>query len=157
MFARWQQTVAREIKDAYIVNLQIGRGGKKATDYADYGRIGGRLAFEYGKLSQFATEIAGRQFDADGNLIKGTGPSDAQIMARAKLYAKGPRTAYFDGLTAGKVEAEYTEERRVIHSGNPCADCVEYAAAGWQPIGALPEPGVQSACGHNCQCEKEYR
>ena len=151
----WQRAVAKELKDAYVVNLQVGRGGRKATTQSDYGRIGGRLAFEYGKLNGFAFEIANRQYDIDGKLI--LGPSDAQILARAKLYARGPRTAYFDGQTAGKEAAEYTEERRILNPAEHCEDCVAYEALGWQPIGTLPPPGVGSRCQHNCRCEKKYR
>lgn len=143
--ATWQQGVAKDLKDAYIVNLQIGRGGVNVTTFADYGREGGRLNFEYRRLNQFAQEIA------LGNL------SDKQIAARLELYIPGIRTAYYDGKTAAGQAAGLTEERRVLSPVENCDDCVGYADQGWVPIGTLPEPGTQSACMHNCQCEKEYR
>ena len=141
----WQRAMSKEIKDAYLVNLQIGRGGKAQTTFADYGRIGGRLRFEYAHINAFAQQIK------EGKL------SAAQIAARAKQYANGPRTAFFDGVTAAKGEAGLTEERRVLNPAEHCPDCEGYAAVGWVPIGTLPEPGEGSRCYHNCRCHKEYR
>lgn len=142
----WQTRMARELKDAYVVNVQIGRGGRNATQFSDYGRIGGRLQFEYRKLDEFAQQIKA-----------GEAGSAAQVMARANQYAGGPRTAYFDGQQAAKEEAGLTEERRVLNPAEHCDDCVGYAAEGWKPIGWFPPPGTGSACGHNCRCTMEYK
>ena len=64
------------------------------SEFSDYGRIGGRLNFEYRKLDQFAQEIA------LGTL------SEAQIQARVQLYANGARTAFFDGHRAANVDVQ---------------------------------------------------
>lgn len=143
---QWHTRMARDLKDAYIVNLQIGRGGRAATQFSDYGRVGGRLAFEYRKLDEFAQQIKA-----------GEAGSAAQILNRAQQYAGGPRTAYFDGQAAAKDEAGLTEERRVLNPAEHCGDCVGYANEGWKPIGYFPPPGTGSQCGHNCRCDKEYR
>jgi len=141
----WQDRIAKELRNSYLVSTQIGRGGKNAMTPADYGRIGGRLRFEYRKLNQFALEIKAGML------------TDAQILARVQLYAPGARTAYYDGLTAAMKDAELTEERRVLNPAEHCEDCVGYARMGWQPIGTLPQPGTMSRCLHNCQCTMEYR
>lgn len=141
----WQRSIAKEIKDAYIVNVQIGRGGKNATTYSDYGRMGGRLQFEYRKLNDFAEAIK------RGEL------SDEQILYRAQMYADGVRTAYYDGLTAAHAVAGFAESRRVLTPAEHCEDCVTYAGMGWRPIGVLPSPGTMSRCLHNCKCLMEYR
>lgn len=141
--ATWQERVALELKDGYIVELQLGRGGKAATTFADYGRIGGRLNFEYRRLDNFAREI-------DLGLL-----SDAQIEARVKLYANGTRTAYFDGMTEAKIEAKYDLEMRILTPAEHCIECV--AAAGyWAPIGSLPAIGTLQ-CLHNCKCYKTFK
>ena len=143
--ARWQELVALELKDAYNINMLIGRGGKAAAEWADYGRIGGRLHFEYRRLDLFAQEIKGGML------------SDDYIRNRASMYADGVRSAYFDGLRAAKEAGEFVEERRVLNPADHCDDCVEYAARGWQPIGTLPPPGIDSECLHNCKCDMEFR
>lgn len=141
----WQRRVAQEVKDAHIVSAMAGKGGRNNMTQADWGRVGGRLRFEYDRLNRFAVEVkAGMQ-------------TPAQIRARAKLYANGTRKSYFDGKTAACQEAEFTEERRILQPGESCADCIGYAAQGWVPIGTLPEPGVASECLSNCNCIKEYR
>lgn len=141
----WQTQIAQSIKDGYVVNMIAARGGKKNVTPADWGRLGGRLRFEYSKLNAFAQEIK------LGML------TDRQILARIRLYARGARTAFFDGKTAAKIEAGYTMERRRTTPAEHCEDCIAYEAQGWQPIGSLPEPGVNSECLHNCKCYKEYR
>ena len=143
--ADWQRQFAQELKDAYIVNAQIGRGGKNAMTQSDYGRIGQRLRGEYKYLNDFAKEIA------SGDL------SAAQIQARVDQYAAGTRKAYYDGRTAACKAGGFTEERRVLNPAEHCEDCLDYAGKGWQPIGTLPEPGESSQCRNNCKCEKEYR
>lgn len=143
--AGWQTQFARELKDGYLVQYMIGRGGREAMTAADFGRIGGHLAFEYRHLDQFAQDIKA------GKLTAG------QVLTRANMYADGARTAFYEGLTAAKGEAGYVQERRILHPAEHCEDCTGYAALGWQPIGSLPPPGIGSRCNHSCKCEKEYR
>lgn len=141
----WQVRVADEIKNGYIVSASVGRGGRDQMTSADWGRVGGRLRWEYTYLENFALEIY------QGNL------TEAQILQRAKLYGRSVRVGYFDGLTAAKQAGVFVEERRVLGVAEHCPDCIEYANMGWQPIGTLPEPGERSVCLRNCKCSKHYR
>lgn len=140
----WQQQMARELKDGWLVNAMAGRGGRNAMTQADFGRVGGRLRFEYQQLNRFADEIA------NGNLTA------AQIRWRASLYANGPRTGYYDGKTAAMIDAGFVAEQRFLGAAEHCEVCIGLAAQGRQPIGALPEPGTQCFGRHNCKCRKEY-
>lgn len=143
--AVWQERMAKELKDAYIIEAQLGRGGARMMTPADYGRIGGRLNFEYRHLDNFAQEIK------LGML------SDKQIAMRVDMYVNGARSSYFDGLQSSMKESEYTQERRVLSPAEHCDDCVSYAAEGWQVIGYFPPPGIGSVCAHNCHCYMEFR
>lgn len=143
--AQWQRNMAKEIKDAWRTQYALGRGGWEQMTQSDFGRMGGRLQFQYRRLNAFAEDIW------RGDL------SDAQIRARAKMYATANRTALFDGRTQAKIGASFIEERRILNPAEHCQDCIGYAALGWQPIGTLPEPGQQSVCRANCKCTKEYR
>lgn len=141
----WQQRVAKELKDAWIVKVQAGRGGKAQTTRIDYSRAGGRLKGVYAKLNRFAKQIENEEL------------SRAQILARAKQYSQAPNVAYWDGKTEAAKNSKFTEERRVLNPAEHCDDCVGYANEGWKPIGYFPEPGDQSVCGDNCKCVKEFR
>lgn len=142
---QWQDAIKAEIKQEWLVAMMAGRGGKDQMTQADYGRLGGRLSYEYRKLADFAIEIK------SGNL------SEAQIRARIALYADGARTGFWDGLQAAQTAAGKTEERRILGEAEHCQSCMAYAAMGWQPLGSLPSPGTQCECLHNCKCTKEYK
>jgi hypothetical protein len=123
-----------------------GRGGRKFMTQADWGRIGGDLAFQYGRLDDFAREIAAGEL------------SPARIAARAQLYVNAPHQAYESGRREAKIVAGFTQERRnAVMDQGTCGDCADYHRKSWQPINTLPPPGSGCACGANCRCEMEYR
>jgi hypothetical protein len=142
----FQTSMAKEIKDGWIVSGVIGRGGRAQMTSADWGRIGAHLRNEYQFLNGFALDIkAGEQ-------------SVKQIIHRTKRYANGVRTSYYAGLTSAKEESILSEERRLLDPGaEHCDDCIAYAEIGWVPISTLPEPGDRCQCNRNCRCEKEYK
>lgn len=124
-----------------------------------------------GYLDQFNAEVAAnppRQLaDPDAPPPPGTPVpmSPAQFVARAEMYGnaahqaaqKIQRAAIRRG-DAGKTGRPHARwERRVL--GNPktehCTDCPPLAAAGWQPLGTLPDIG-DSECGGFCLCHFEY-
>jgi len=141
----FQRQMRKEIKDAWRTQYLLGRGGRGQMTQADWGRIGGRLQFQYARLNQFAADIAADTM------------TEAQIQARAALYSGANRTALYDGTTQRMQGAGKEEERRVLNPAEHCPDCTGFAARGWVPIGTLPEPGQQSVCLTNCKCTKEYR
>lgn len=141
----WQERMARELKDAYVVTGSVGRGGRYLMDYSDYGRIGGHLRAEYRYLNQFAQEIK------LGTL------SSAQIRWRAHLYARGAQMSYWEGRRKAFQDAGKSLERRVLHPAEHCEDCIQYAAQGWQSIGTFPPPGLGSRCMHGCRCSMEWK
>lgn len=143
--ASWQEKFARELKEAYVVAGSVGRGGRRLMDFSDFGRIGGHLRFEYRHLNQFAQEIK------LGIL------SPAQIKARARSYAHGVRSAYWEARRRALQVAGKTLERRVLRPAEHCIDCIGYANRGWQPIGTFPPPGIGSQCLHGCRCEMEWK
>jgi hypothetical protein len=140
----WQVSMAESLKQAYVTVAAIGRGGRSAMDYSDFGRIGARLRSEYKYLDGFAQEIK------SGTL------SPSYIRARAQLYADGVKVALWDGRRAAKIEAGMTLEKRVLHPAEHCTDCMNYADQGWQPIGTFPPPGLGSECLHHCRCTMDF-
>jgi len=141
----WQQAMAKEIKDAHLAAAMTGRGGQAVMTPVEWGKVGSRIKLQYQHLNGFAAEVEA------GNL------TEAQILYRAKSYARSAQQSYYDGLTRANLMGEPTEERRRIMPGENCPDCIAYEAMGWVPIGTLPEPGEGSVCLNNCNCIKEYR
>lgn len=74
-----------ELKQAYIQEYILGRGGRDAMTPSDWGAIGAMLRKEYNLLNGFVADIEA------GNL------SEAQIRARANLYFMTARQAYERG------------------------------------------------------------
>ena len=56
--AAWQQLMRQEIKDEYIRQYILGKGGLAQMTQADWGSIGGMLKEQYVHLDNFAAEIA---------------------------------------------------------------------------------------------------
>jgi len=141
----WQKRMGAAIKDAWGMSSSIGRGGVQQMTQVDWGRLGGRLRFEYQQLTRFAFDISDSKMTRE------------QILFRADLYAKAVRTGYYDGLQEAHELAGYTEERRLLHAEESCGDCQSYAGGGWAPIGTYPSPGAACQCQRNCKCTKVYR
>lgn len=142
--ADWQARVLNEVKSGIITSAIAGRGGRKQMSQSDWGRTGGRIAFQARMLERFAVEIKAEML------------TPAQIKARAALYARSARVAYYDGLTAANIDAGLLFEQRFLRPGDTCQDCIDYAKRGRVPIGTLPEPGIGSVCRQNCNCVKKY-
>jgi hypothetical protein len=143
--AAWQQAMAVELRRAHHQAAALGRGGWDAMAPQDWRAVQRRMAEELRYLSRFADELA------QGRVSLG------QAQVRAGLYQGDIWSSYWEAHTAAMGAEGYTMERRVLGSAEHCADCVGYAAQGWQPIGSLPEPGDGSVCLSNCRCSKEYR
>lgn len=77
----WEALMRQTIKDQYIQEYLLGRGGLSQMTAEDWGSIGGMLADQYRYLGPFAREIAA------GNL------SEAQIAARSRMYIHSSREA----------------------------------------------------------------
>lgn len=144
--AKWQTEMAALIKEQHIISAIAGKGSRELMTYADWGRTGGRLGYQYNRLDNFAREIAAGHF------------SPEYIKARAKMYMNATRTAFWDATTQAHIDSgKYTEERRVLGIAEHCPDCEYWAELGWSPIGTLPKPGDASVCIVNCKCTMEWR
>lgn len=82
---RWVMDMRRAIKDAYVVQYTMGKGGMGNMTQSDWGRIGGLLKGQYQYLNNFAGDIA------NGEL------SPKQIVARANLYIDSSTQAFERG------------------------------------------------------------
>lgn len=148
---QWETSMRQHLKDMYLQEYMLARGGRKNMTRIDYSSIGGMLAEQYRYLGRFSREIAA------GNL------SQAQIAARSKMYFRSAREAF------ERAQARIAEEaglRYVKWTMNPelenCPDCINFASMGWQRAEINPYGGAYPGSGHtqcltNCGCFLEYR
>lgn len=85
---RWVDDLRQAIKDAYVIQYTVGKGGLDNMTQADWGRIGGLLKGQYAYLNGFASEVA------NGDL------TPKQIAARANLYIDSSTQAFERGKAA---------------------------------------------------------
>ncbi len=142
---QWQERMRREIKNLHRTQFIIGRGGRDQMTPSDWGKLGSDLRWvQYAHLDSFAIDIA------EGNL------SDAQIRARARMYANAVTKNFWAGKTKAMIAAGYVEEQRFLGVADHCDICRGFAAQGRVPIGTLPNPGEKCLGLTNCKCEKKY-
>jgi hypothetical protein len=79
----WTLLMRDEIKDTYVQEYLLGRGGVDQMTRQDWGSIGGMLQEQYRYLDRFARQIA------DGEVSPG------RIVQRARMYANSAREAYY--------------------------------------------------------------
>ncbi len=143
----WKLAMQREIKDEYIREYMLGRGGTGMMNSSDWGSVGGMLKEQYRYLDGFAEQVK------EGNLTEG------QIAVRSNMYIDSALEGYERAHMRAAIEGGMDEEEWEFGATeNHCEDCEEYAGMGWQPIGTFPFPGDGSTkCLTNCGCHKHYR
>lgn len=85
---RWVTEMRQAVKDAYVIQYTVGKGGVGNMTQSDWGRIGGLLKGQYAYLNGFASQIA------NGEL------TPKQIAARANLYIDSSTQAFERGKAA---------------------------------------------------------
>lgn len=141
--AEWTLAMRDELKNAHRAAAMLANGGEMSP--AALGRLGATLRAQYGYLARFSSQVENGEI-----------PLDGRFKARAQMYIQSARLSYENQLRLREQQARTPEEKRILSAVENCADCLAYAARGWQPIGTLPEIG-DSICRSNCRCHWEYR
>lgn len=84
----YEKQVKEILRQTYIDNYVMGKGGRNMMTQADWGRIGGMLKEQYSYLNPFMEQIA------RGEL------SQAQIDARLKMYINSASEAFWRGFAS---------------------------------------------------------
>ena len=143
--AQWQTAMAREVKLSHMAAAAAGKGGWAQMSPSDNGYAGAKIKEQYKYLQRFAQDIESGKQSLNGNFVR-----------RARMYNDAARGTLEDVRKREMVKSGYIEERRVRAAADSCADCIEYEALSWKPIGTLPRIG-QSICKTNCKCTFAYR
>lgn len=141
----------QELKEEYIRQYVLGRGGLGQMAQADWGRLGSMLKEQYKYLNGFEQAIA------DGTL------SEAQIAARGRMYTNSAREAFEKARSRVAEKAGQDEILWVVDTSKEnCEDCLANQAMGWQLVednpygGCVPGSGC-TQCLTNCGCSLQYR
>jgi hypothetical protein len=140
---QWQRQMASVIKRGHVAAMSIAKGGREQVTQSDWGRTAQIVRTQYDYLYRFARQLE------DGRPVHGG------TIARAKMYALAATGTYENQLRRDDLDAGYDVERRILHSVNPCRNCVKYAAMGWQSAGVLPGIGQRCQCLTRCRCTFE--
>lgn len=141
--ADWQLLMVTEIRNTHLVATALAKGGWHSLRAVDYGRVGGRLAFEYRKLRDFAMQIeAGLALDG-------------AFLRRAQMYVKHSRLLYHWTSQQGMAARGWTHERSLLGIADSCQMCVAEAQKEWQAIGRMVPIGLRT-CLSNCYCSAAY-
>lgn len=142
--AEWQTAMREQMRAMHSNAAMAAKGGRAQMTHADWGRVGQELRFQYGKLDNFAKEIASGEVKLDGRLNW-----------RAKLYGEACRGTHEQEKRSNSANKGLTEEMRILHSKESCKGCQTHAGY-WAPIGTLPKIGSQQ-CSTNCLCTFAFR
>lgn len=148
--AEWLRLMRQEIKEEYIRQYLIGRGGLPQMMPADWGSIGGMLKEQYHPYLQ-------RFYGQLGEL------SEAQIAARAKMYVLSSREGFERGKERAAIAAGFTEVFWLVDPTiENCPDCLAFQAMGWQLIADDPYEGCVpgsacTVCLTHCGCTRLFQ
>ena len=142
--AEWQTAMRDNMRAMHRNTAMAAKGGRAQMTQADWGRVGQELRFQYGKLDNFAKQIASGEVKLDG-----------RINWRAKLYGEASRGTHEQEKRSMSSMKGLTEEMRILHSKESCNGCQKNAGF-WAPIGTLPKIGSQD-CATSCLCTFDFR
>lgn len=121
--ADWRNAMRQEIKDEYIRQYLLGRGGRDQMTATDWGSVGGMLKEQYGHLDAFAAQV-------DAGAL-----SEGQIRARARMYVASAREAFerANGRAQGvpAMPAYPGDGSTVCLTNCKCTWVFEQAETGW--------------------------
>jgi hypothetical protein len=141
--AAWTIEMRSLISRSHGAVAMLAQGGKNAMNEKAWGRAGQRIKSESDFLRGFERDVA-----------NGKAGTEAQIVARAQLYANALHGTYERAVVAREKDAGVRRVRRVL--GVPmtehCADCP--GLAGEYDIDSVPQIG-DSECGGACNCYTE--
>jgi len=120
---QWTLSMRQEIKTAYMVEYELGIGGRNMMTFADFGSVGGQLSNQYRYLNNFAEEIA------KGNL------SPAQIQMRSRMYIDSATQSFERARSASmgmpQLPAYPGDGQTVCRSNCKCNWKIEEVEFGW--------------------------
>ena len=120
---QWTLDFRENLKQAYIAQYLVARGGRENMTQEDWGRLGGLLRNQYQYLNGFAQDLA------DGKL------SQAQARIRAGMYLDSARQSFERGKMVGagipNLPAYPCDGSAECRTNDRCSWRIEETEGGW--------------------------
>lgn len=147
----FQIEATKALKNIYIAQLALGRGGMDKVTPSDFGAIGRMLRSQYYN----GTGIDGKQFGLNvlvRDMMAGN-VSEAQLRDRLRKFGDSGKQAFWHGrvMASGKAFAI-----RILGKAEHCAECLAFAAMGKVRADKVVLPTQQCSCGTNCKCSIRF-
>jgi hypothetical protein len=137
----YHRRMVDSINEAHTVQRRLGQGQLTPQDE---GALLDTLDEQMGYLDEMVAAIE------RGEL---SGP---QLLDRSGRYGANGGLSFNLAMGAALGAIAATEQRFLGACSPHCAECVDYAARGMQPVGTLPVPRVACSCGDRDCCTKVY-
>ena len=135
----------RHIKNVHLNAAALERGGWANMTPRDYGLVGQRVRYNYGKARDMFAQIAEGKQRLDGTLMR-----------RFELYTDAARNTYFRSKRANFRADGPTHVRSIRSARDSCAECVALD----RKVFAIDDPAYklpgQRICLTRCRCTEEY-
>lgn len=140
----WSTQSEALIRKSLISSGQIAAGGKAQLSASLNGKLGSIVKFHLGKFR-------------DMGLARERGEvSDAQLLARADMYADATVGTYEQIHHKVKSDAGYKQVKNILGSGESCSECLAITALGYMPTAKFKPPGTRK-CMSRCKCGSHYK
>lgn len=132
----WRNSFRQELKEEYIRQSMLGRGGRLQMTQSDWGAIGRRLQPQYELMDQMMVKVAGGEFSA------------AQLKVYQDDYLKSARQVYersyavSQGVPLGQLPEVPADGQQICSSGCKCNWSFEEFEDRWECTWNL-EPGAK--------------
>lgn len=143
--AEFQARMAESLKESHLRMAMLGVGGKKAMNPTQYGHVGQQLRKQYEYLYRF------------GKVLEGQTLTEAQILRRAKSYAKSVNIAFRQAEMTARGGVGFYGKRLLDPQARHCAECISYQVLTWTLVSQIVVPGVNCSCGGRCRCRMIFR
>lgn len=139
--SQFQQT----LKEAYIVQSALGKGGVEQLNKSDYGKLGNLLKEQYARIERMSEGIRTETI------------SDKQIQQRIRLYSQSSLGGFYRSHTDLRDLLGYEGWRFLNPMAKHCQSCIRHQTNGYVSASEIVPIGVQCECRLNCKCRIEWR
>jgi hypothetical protein len=141
----FQTRMAESLKESHLRMAMLGAGGKKAMNPTQYGHVGQQLRKQYEYLYKF------------GRTLEGQTLTEAQILRRAKSYAKSANIAFRQAEMTARGQVGFYGKRLLDPQARHCVECISHQVLTWTLVSQITPLGVNCSCGGKCRCRMVFR
>jgi hypothetical protein len=139
--SQFQQT----LKESYIVQSALGKGGIEQLNKSDYGKLGNLLKEQYARVERMSEGIRTGEI------------SEKQVQQRIRGYSQGTLGGFYSTHTDLRELLGYEGMRFLNPFAKHCASCIRHQTDGYVDAKEIIPIGTQCECRLNCRCGIKWR